>query len=290
MSRTKKFAALTAIVASALLVASPASAAPHQTTTNTQLITFITNQLFNDENTAVIDQYFSPSYIQHNPTAPDGTAALKQLVGSLPAGPHYDIQRVIAEGDLVILQADTTRGPGIHSDVTDLYRIENGLIVEHWDVIQSVATTTASGNDMFATLSQPQVSTPLPFPFAFTPNSQHVVESYFTQLYQDHNTAAVDRYLAGNLIQHDPALPNGAAAVKTAFEAQLAANPNMVVSSAKVIAQGDLVAVRYHFQTSPTDLGQAVVDIYRVRGNKIIEHWDLDQAVPATSANSNTMF
>jgi predicted SnoaL-like aldol condensation-catalyzing enzyme len=166
--------------------------------------------------------------------------------------------------------------------------VRDGQIVEHWDVLRAIPATTASGNDLYSTLSQPQVSTPLPF--ASTEHSEQVVESYFTRLYQNHDTAAITRFLANPFYQHAPTLPNGAAAVRTAFEAELAANPDMIVSSAKVIAQGDLVAVRYHFQASPADLGQAVVDIYRVRGNKIVEHWDVTQAVPATSANSNTMF
>jgi predicted SnoaL-like aldol condensation-catalyzing enzyme len=57
-----------------------------------------------------------------------------------------------------------------------------------------------------------------------------------------------------------------------------------------VIAEGDLVAVHHHFQAAAGDLGFAVVDFFRVRVGKVVEHWDAIQPVPATSANANTMF
>ncbi|WP_046710206.1 hypothetical protein, partial [Streptomyces europaeiscabiei] len=56
------------------------------------------------------------------------------------------------------------------------------------------------------------------------------------------------------------------------------------------IAEGDLVAVHNNDKTSPDDRGNAVVDLFRVRNGKIVEHWDVTQAVSATSANDNTMF
>jgi predicted SnoaL-like aldol condensation-catalyzing enzyme len=56
------------------------------------------------------------------------------------------------------------------------------------------------------------------------------------------------------------------------------------------IAQGDLVSIRYHYQANATDLGKAVVEVFRVRGGKIVEHWDTHQDVPATAQNPNRMF
>ncbi|SKW40691.1 Uncharacterised protein [Mycobacteroides abscessus subsp. massiliense] len=53
---------------------------------------------------------------------------------------------------------------------------------------------------------------------------------------------------------------------------------------------GDLVYLHVHSTNDPQDRGQAVVDIFRVDGGKIVEHWDVIQDVPAESANGNTMF
>lgn len=57
-----------------------------------------------------------------------------------------------------------------------------------------------------------------------------------------------------------------------------------------MIAEGDLVAVQHHFVDAPGKRGQAIVALFRVRHGKIVEHWDVIQAVPETSANDNTMF
>ncbi len=58
----------------------------------------------------------------------------------------------------------------------------------------------------------------------------------------------------------------------------------------RVIAEDDLVVLHYHLKMTPDDLGQAVVDIFRVEDGRIVEHWDVLQPVPAESANTNTMF
>ena len=57
-----------------------------------------------------------------------------------------------------------------------------------------------------------------------------------------------------------------------------------------MVAEGDLVAVHANVKDAPSDLGQAVVYLFRVEGGRIVEQWDSAENVPATSANNNTMF
>ncbi len=58
----------------------------------------------------------------------------------------------------------------------------------------------------------------------------------------------------------------------------------------RAIAEDDLVVLHYNLKFFPDDLGQAVVDIFRVQDGRIVEHWDVMQPVPAESANDNGMF
>jgi len=58
----------------------------------------------------------------------------------------------------------------------------------------------------------------------------------------------------------------------------------------RVITEGDLVAVNSHYTTAPNTRGRTVIDPFRMRDQKIVEHWLSAQDVPATSANDNTMF
>ena len=99
----------------------------------------------------------------------------------------------------------------------------------------------------------------------------------------------MDNGLVG-IDQHDPTLANGSAALKQAYSKLFAQYPLYGVQIAQVAAEGDLVAVHAHVRNSPADLGQAVVYLFRVQHGKIVEQWDSVQDVPATSANSNTMF
>lgn len=306
--RSKKLAVLAAISVSALLLgayANSASAIPrtavhqsdvHQTgdstATNKALVTYVYDQLLYQNNPSVIDNYISPTYKQHNPALRDGPEGLREYIVWRHAQnpqPRNIVKRVIAQDDLVIVMNDYQAVPGVSfANIADTFRVKNGKLVEHWDVIQLVPSTTASGNDLYSTLSRPRVNTP--DPAASTWRSQQIVESYFDGLNKRHDPSVIDRYLADRLYQHDPALPNGAAAVRAAFDAERAANPKSIVSSEQVIAEGDYVTVRYHYQANAADLGKAVAEVFRVRGGKIVEHWDATQEVPATSANPNTMF
>jgi predicted SnoaL-like aldol condensation-catalyzing enzyme len=96
------------------------------------------------------DDLIVEDYVQHNPQAGNGLQAVKDFFA--PVGPvDVDVHRVIAEGDLVAVHANykTFNMAGV-----DIFRLnDDGKIIEHWDVLQPIPETTASGNDMFSQLS-----------------------------------------------------------------------------------------------------------------------------------------
>ncbi len=97
--------------------------------------------------------YIGNPYIQHNPFVPNGIAPfVSHFEGYFKEHPksHVVFSHIVAEGDLVILHLNSKadeqdRGRAI----IDIFRVENGKIVEHWDVTQDVPEKTASGNTMF---------------------------------------------------------------------------------------------------------------------------------------------
>ncbi len=66
--------------------------------------------------------------------------------------------------------------------------------------------------------------------------------------------------------------------------------PSFRLELKRILAEGDLVVTHSHLIREPGDRGMAIVDIYRIDNGQIVEHWDVVQEVPETSANNNTMF
>ena len=96
------------------------------------------------------DDLIAEDYLQHNPQARNGLQAVKEFFR--PVGPvDVDVYRVIAEGDLV---ATHSHYKTFNMAAVDIWRFDDeGKMIEHWDVLQTVPETTVSGNDMFSQLS-----------------------------------------------------------------------------------------------------------------------------------------
>ena len=109
--------------------------------------------LFNKRDYAKALNLWSPKYIQHSAHIPPGREGLFELVKNIPATLRYDNQVIVAEGDFVLLHGRFSGlGKGVPNwVVVDIVRMENGVLAEHWDVIQDEATRaqSKSGNPMF---------------------------------------------------------------------------------------------------------------------------------------------
>lgn len=118
-----------------------------------------------------------------------------------------------------------------------------------------------------------------------------VVTKFMTKLYIDRKPReAFETWVDPDYIQHNPMAATGRDAAIAFLEPFMASNPNVNYSIKRIIADGNLVAVHAHGRFAPNDRGIAVVDILRVQGCKVMEHWDVVQPVPETSANNNGMF
>ena len=141
-----------AALAAALAAWSAAAQSP-QLEANKRVATEFYEAAINRKDFAAASQYLGSQYKQHNPTAGDGAEGLRGFIDFLKARfpkQHGEIKRVIAEGDLVVLHVHSTRGddtPG--RAIVDIFRIENGKVIEHWDVIQDIPAQSANSNGMF---------------------------------------------------------------------------------------------------------------------------------------------
>ncbi|CAB3845628.1 nuclear transport factor 2 family protein [Achromobacter piechaudii] len=140
------------LVASQCLAVAPALAAAPQS--NKEIVVAFFRMMFQDrEIDEAVRLYVSPNYVQHNPYMRDGVGP---MVDFFP--PYFDqhpqaivdIKRVIAEGDLVVIHNQWRDSPEDRGQaVVDIFRVDKGKIVEHWDVSQEIPENPANQNGMF---------------------------------------------------------------------------------------------------------------------------------------------
>ena len=108
--------------------------------------------LFNKRDYAAAERYWSPDYIQHSAHIAPGRGGLFNLIKSLPSTLKYEPGTIVAEGNFVIVHGRFSGfGAPVNWIAADIVRIQNGILVEHWDVIQDEATIdqSKSGHPMF---------------------------------------------------------------------------------------------------------------------------------------------
>jgi predicted SnoaL-like aldol condensation-catalyzing enzyme len=120
---------------------------------------------------------------------------------------------------------------------------------------------------------------------------KEVVTRFMTRFYVDKKVReAFETWVDPGYVQHNPMAATGRDAAINFLEPFFAQHPDIQYSIARVIADGNLVVVHSHGKFAADDRGVAVVDILRVEGCKVMEHWDVVQPVPEKSANTNGMF
>ena len=120
--------------------------------TNKRLVLEAFDTLFNKRDYKAAERYWSSNYIQHSAHIPPGRDGLFGLVKSTPPELKYENSLIMAEGDMLMLHGRFS-GIGLPANwiVVDIVRLEDGLLAEHWDVIQDEATRaqSQSGLPMF---------------------------------------------------------------------------------------------------------------------------------------------
>jgi predicted SnoaL-like aldol condensation-catalyzing enzyme len=136
-----------------LLPGAPALAESAQQEANKKAVLEFYEAAINQKDFAKAEPYIGSRYTQHNPNAADGPEGLQRFLAFLREkfpNAHSDVKQVFADGDYVILHVHAVREPGTRGNaIVDIFKLENGKVVEHWDVIQPIPEQAANGNGMF---------------------------------------------------------------------------------------------------------------------------------------------
>jgi len=101
---------------------------------------------------------------------------------------------------------------------------------------------------------------------------------------------AYQKHAGDGFRHHNPFFPGTAAALMDAMEQNAVQNPGKVLDIKTTLQEGDRVAVFSHVRQNPDDRGGAVVHLFRFENDRIVEFWDIGQAIPENSVNENGMF
>ena len=229
--------------------------------------------------------YINPTkYIQHNLAVADGLAGVEALLQSLPRGAtKVNTVRVLQDGDFVILHTDYNFfGPKVGFDI---FRFEDGKIVEHWDNLQETALKPSpSGRTM---IDGPTAISDLDK----TETNKVLMQTYMDDLLHGRKDKFSSYFEGNNYIQHNPLVADNLTGLFAGLKA-LASQGQAVKYDRvhKVLGEGNFVLVVA--EGSFGDRPVSYYDLYRIENGKIAEHWDTIEPIPprAEWKNPNAKF
>jgi predicted SnoaL-like aldol condensation-catalyzing enzyme len=144
------------MIAAALLLAlagGVSAAADAQQEANRKVVLDFYEKGLNQKDADAAIALMGNRYVRHNPNAADGPEGFRKFIGFLKEkfpNSRSEIKRSFVDGDYVILHVHAVREPGTRGNaIVDIFKLENGKIVEHWDVVQPIPENPANKNGMF---------------------------------------------------------------------------------------------------------------------------------------------
>lgn len=230
--------------------------------------------------------YINPEkYIQHNLGAADGLAGFGALLAQLPANSaKVNTVRAFQDGEYVFTQTDYDFfGPKIGFDI---FRYENGKIVEHWDNLQETPKeANPSGHTMIDGTTKVK-------DLDKTASNKELVKNFVNDILVNGKMEKLSGYFDGdNYIQHNPQIADQLSGLGKALEYLASIGVTMKYDTVhKVLGEGNFVLI-----VSEGTFGgkhTSFYDLFRVENGKIAEHWDVIEEIPAKEnwKNSNGKF
>lgn len=225
--------------------------------------------------------YINPNkYIQHNLGVKDGLAGFGELVSILPENTRGKNIRVFEDGDYVFMHNEYEFfGPKVGFDI---FRFEDGLIVEHWDNLAELAAdvnvsgrSQLDGSRLIQDLDQ-------------TENNRILVQNLLRDVFLGEAPEKITDYISTEkYFQHNTGVADGLEGLGQALQALAEAGMPMVYTkNHMVLAQGNFVLAVSEGEFMNNHV--SFYDLFRIEDGKVIEHWDTIETIPESSEWMNT--
>ncbi|MCH2196272.1 nuclear transport factor 2 family protein [Kordia sp.] len=250
-----------------------------KTLTNKEKAVTLLESLETGDQTAVA--YINPNkYIQHNLAVADGLEGFGAILQHKPEGGFKaNIVRAFEDGDYVFTHTEYDFfGPKVGFDI---FRFEDGLIVEHWDNLLETAAPNPSGHTQ---TDGPTTS----FDLDKTAANKALVKDFVATILMNGQFDKLGNYFDGdNYIQHNPAIGDGVSGLGAALEAMAKQGITMVYTKNHIVSgEGNFVLAVSEgtFAGKPTSF----YDLFRIENGKIAEHWDVIETIMPEADRKNT--
>lgn len=234
-----------------------------------------------------VKTYFREDYIQHNPHVPTG---LDPVLGILPElkkmGTTYQNHRLLEDGEFIIMHNTYSNADmfGAKDVVTfDIWRMQDGQVAEHWDAIAPIVTETASGRSQF---DGPKTIEDIDK----TKANKELIANFMADVFFGKAPEKISTYISSEQYdQHNTMVKDGLDGLNEALE-YLASQNNMFEYNKvhRILGEGNFVLAQSEGRWNGKP--QAFYDLFRIKNNQIVEHWDIIQEIPEEMAHSNGMF
>ena len=226
-------------------------------------------------------KYTGHRYTQHSTGVGDGAEGFLAFFEPFVArNPKRDIEivRILEDGPWVVCNAYQSLNNGAAKWVTmDLFYTDpDGLILEHWDTIAPYVAKTASGADMIRGTAKVDGS-------ANTEASKMLVLEYTKQVLQERDFDKLNAFMADNLVQHAPMIGAGLDGMAAWLNSDAAGHYEMLFN---IMGQGDFAVTYGKRHAQGKDI--AVFNVYRIAGDKIVEHWMNEEEISPRDAWGNS--
>jgi len=214
-------------------------------------------------------------FVQHNPYATDGVAGLTQFINQSPRDQlQLTVVRAFQDGPYVVTQAKGQRSG--RNVFFDIFRFEDGLVVEHWAFSTMDAPRNQSGHTQTDGPPEAKLSVD-------TEKNKLLVREYYQTIHIAGDHGKIPQYVSEDTIRHEPGVRDGLAAFLRDVEAL---TQHRSIDEIKfVLGQGDFVfvAAQGSLEGDPC----VYIDLYRVESEKLAEHWGFPEKIPTQKERKN---
>jgi predicted SnoaL-like aldol condensation-catalyzing enzyme len=281
------------VTASSKTMADLVSSSDKKLAANKTLVVNLFREVLEGRHIDLADKYLATDFIQHNPNASNGLQAVKEYFSRQGTPPREikptldrPVVALVAEGDMVMLvyarEAAEPKDASKKYTTTgfDMYRIQNGKVVEHWD-----GATKATGGPSVE--STPVTVDPTPAETLAKSSDKKLaankalIVNMWRDLIEARQAALIDKYFSPAFVQHAPTMVSGLDGIRNMLSR---GQPQPVEPALKrrvtaIIAEGDIVVVASPRELpDPKDQSKryttTAIEMYRIENGKIAEHWD----------------